>query len=165
MCVSLYESLSFSDCTFEHGMCGWENFYHTEDSVELDWIYGSASVLQSANDSINRGIVLYVPVRNDTRPGATAFVRQDSWVWGVQNYCLQFEYLLTDPQVGALSIWYYFVDSTTGETYYQEVWMDDKDADGQWQRGQIFLKHTGWWLVSIKNGIVRVVQNLSHAGF
>lgn len=128
-------------------MCDWENYYHGSWNLLLDWTYGTSEILQSQDDSINRGIFLYVPITNYTPPHDLAYLRLDPLIQGGNDYCFHFEYLATAPDIGLMTIWLYWLTESNVFTY-APVWQSNGEPNiGKWQTGQIFVNRTESWTV------------------
>ncbi|XP_055357879.1 LOW QUALITY PROTEIN: MAM and LDL-receptor class A domain-containing protein 2-like [Paramacrobiotus metropolitanus] len=138
------------DCNFEHGMCSWENYYDASGKQQYDFEYGTAKTLESEDDSVDRGVFVYLPVLRTTPRAAQSFLRHDSFVEGnvERNFCLHFDYLITGEQVGRLTLWHYWVNAENGYDY-ATVWSSRGEPEyGYWQKGQIYLdKNSSWTLM------------------
>ncbi|XP_055336713.1 MAM and LDL-receptor class A domain-containing protein 1-like isoform X2 [Paramacrobiotus metropolitanus] len=161
--VALHLEESDLDCDFEHGMCGWENYYDFSGPQMLDFEFGTAATLPSLDDSVDRGVFLYVPVHDATPSGTWSILRHDP-VEGNEpsSVCLQFDYLITEEHVGDLTVWLYNLIDAANEWNYTLVWSSlGQNNFGTWQKGQIYLDTGAVWTLLLEAIVNEQNQPLS----
>ena len=75
-------------------------------------------------------------------------MRHSGTAAGGQNFCLDFDFAVTDTNVGRLAVQYYWLNEKNGWEY-EKVWESDgQPSVGKWQVGQIMLPDKkGPWTV------------------
>ena len=114
---------------------------------QLSWeLTLTRSILATGARSMN---ALFVPVNHDTPPVSLAYLKNAAAnVPGGQAYCLSFDYVMTDPNIGWLTVWYYWLNN--GQFYNRQIWTNTaEEGTGQWQTGQMLLDGEGDWTVNM----------------
>ncbi|OWA53778.1 MAM and LDL-receptor class A domain-containing protein 1 [Hypsibius exemplaris] len=145
-----FEAVQVPDaCDFEHGSCIWENFVDDLGPDDLDWEFGTSDILPVLINDTSQGTFMYVPIRAAVPPFHIGWLRQTSVHGGGHDYCLNFDFAITDLNVGQLSVYFYRLSSSTGWEF-EKVWSTSGGMDvpiAKWQTGQVLLSSNNSWTV------------------
>jgi MAM domain, meprin/A5/mu len=115
-------------------------------SGDLDWQFATKNSLPMLNSDPDHGYFMYVPMRNSTRPSSAGNLKHEGLVASGQ-YCLNFDFAITDRNVGTLQLWRSWLDS--GNQLVDDMqWSSSGELSiGNWQAGQILIDSLDEWTV------------------
>ncbi|OWA52025.1 MAM and LDL-receptor class A domain-containing protein 2 [Hypsibius exemplaris] len=145
------------DCDFERGACHYENFLDASGLDDLDWVFGTSENLPVLNNDTDHGFFMFVPLQASIPPNHMGWLRHKDTVdkvAGGRNYCLDFDFAITDLNVGQLAVQLYWIDAKN-TWHYKSIWqtMGGPMADGgnvtvgKWQPGQVFISIQESWTI------------------
>ncbi|OQV23684.1 hypothetical protein BV898_02422 [Hypsibius exemplaris] len=141
------------DCDFENGPCNWANDEEVVSNPPLLW--GVVSAAAVIGNDVGHGDVLFVPVTPTTPDFSVSYLKHTGPnIPGGQLYCLTFDFLATDAQIGFLTIWHYWLNEKN-QFYNKKVWSNEEETDGgAWKVGQVLIDGAGDWTL-----IAEVITN------
>ncbi|XP_062977317.1 MAM and LDL-receptor class A domain-containing protein 1 [Elgaria multicarinata webbii] len=123
-----------TSCTFENGICGWQN----SPADNFNWVMGTSS---SQNFRLpkdhtlgnGKGQFLYLEATSTGIRGEKAHLKSSRWTESSTTCTLSFWYYISSKATGQIQV---FIKT---ESSLLEVWSDSGDYGGQWKKAEIHL--------------------------